>query len=53
MARDGHPPDASSVLDDGQQLPCPAHSHEPRVVVVVGGEVLEGREADEDDGFGI
>ncbi len=53
MARDDRPPDASSVFDHGQQLASPADGHEPGIVVVIGVEVLMGREADNDHGFGV
>ena len=53
MVRDGRPPDASSVFDNGQQLPRPADGHEPGIVVVIGGEILMGREADNDHGFRV
>ena len=31
----------------------PADGHEPGIVVVIGGEILMGREADNNHGFGI
>ncbi len=43
----------SSVFHDGQQLAGAADGHEPREVVVVAGEVLVRRHADEDDGLRV
>lgn len=45
--------DGSGGFHDGQQLPRPADGHEPGEVVIVGGEVLVGWEADVDDGFRV
>ena len=42
-----------SSLHHRQQLSSPAGGHEPGVVVIVGGEILVGWHADDDDGFGV
>jgi hypothetical protein len=45
--------DGQLRLHHRQQLPGATHGHEPGEVVVVVGELVVGRHADEDDGFGV
>ena len=44
---------SSTGFDDCQQMPRPADTHEPGIVVIIGGEILMRRKIDQDDGFRV